>query len=460
MRLSVPLFCSAAALVSPGLAAASPPAPALHTCANGLQVLVVENHATPLMTVQIAVHNGAMTEPPDYNGLSHLYEHMFFKGNAAMPDQTAYLARARALGMEFNGTTNNERVNYFFMTTSDHAADSMVFMRDAIVTPLFDPKELERERVVVTGEIDRNESNPFYYLWHEVEKKVFWKYPTRKDALGARATVLAATVDQLRTIQHRYYVPNNSILVVVGDVHADAIFAQADQIYASWARADDPFVKYPVPKHPPIPRSEVVVVPQPVENMSGHVTWQGPSSGDASVVDTYPGYLLTQATRDPSSRFQKDLVDSGLCVRADFSYDIQRYTGDLSLEYEAVPDKIDGCTTAAFAELAKMRAPDYFADEEMANAVHRFEVWYAQQRETAAGLAQILTWAWSSASLDYYSTFLDKERAVTRADFSRYLDTWVLGKPFVFGAMASPKVIAAGLDKSRLERLAGIGGAR
>ena len=87
----------------------------------------------------------------------------------------------------------------------------MTFMRDAIATPLFDAKELERERVVVTGEIDRNESEPSYHLWHTVEQHVFWKYPTRKDALGKRASVLGATVDMMRTIQKRYYVPNNSI---------------------------------------------------------------------------------------------------------------------------------------------------------------------------------------------------------------------------------------------------------
>ena len=60
----------------------------------------------------------------------------------------------------------------------------MVFMRDAIVSPLFDPKELERERVVVTGEIDRNEATPCYHLSHDVEQQVWWKYPSRKDPLG------------------------------------------------------------------------------------------------------------------------------------------------------------------------------------------------------------------------------------------------------------------------------------
>src|SRR5215813_5029799 len=191
-----------------------------HTCKNGLSVVVVEDHALPLVTIEIAARNGSMTEPPEYNGLSHLYEHMFFKGNAVIPSQEAYFARTRELGMEWNGTTNTERVNYFFTTTADHLRDSMVFMRDAVVSPLFDPKELERERVVVTGEIDRNEATPGYHFWHQVTRRVFWKYPSRKDPLGDRKTVLAATREQMQTIKQRYYVPNNSLLVVTGDVRA------------------------------------------------------------------------------------------------------------------------------------------------------------------------------------------------------------------------------------------------
>src|SRR5215467_10116637 len=102
-----------------------PPKIESHTCANGLTVLVVENHSVPLVTIEIAAKNGSMTEPPEYNGLSHLYEHMFFKANKALPNQEAYMDRAQQLGMAWNGTTNTERVNYFFTTTTDHLKDSM-----------------------------------------------------------------------------------------------------------------------------------------------------------------------------------------------------------------------------------------------------------------------------------------------------------------------------------------------
>ena len=452
---------AAALAVLPAVAYAAAPPLATHVCPNGLEVVVVEKHAVPLVTVEIAAHNGAMTEPPEYNGLSHLYEHMFFKGNAVMPDQTAYMKRAMALGMQFDGTTSTERVNYFFTTTSDHAADAMVFMRDAVVTPLFDPKELARERVVVTEEIDRNESEPGYYIWHTTTQHAYAKYPSRKDPLGKRSTVLAATVEKMKTIQHRYYVPNNSLLVVVGDVKADDVFKQADRIYASWAKADDPFVKFPLVKHPPIAKSEVVLVPQPVENFDALVEWHGPQTSDASVAATYAADIVSVAADEPSSKFQRALVDSGLCVRAGLGYDTERNSGTIILQFEAVPDKVDACTSAVFAELPKLRAPDYFGDDELSNAAHRQAVHAAQARERTDGYAHLVTLTWANASLDYYLSYDDKAAAVTHDDVARYLDTWVLGRPFVFGAMASPALIkSGGVDLHKLEHDAAIGGAR
>src|SRR5215469_8560630 len=86
---------------------------------NGLQVLVIENAKVPLVTIEIAVKNGAYTEGPEYSGLWHLFEHMFFKANRDYPNQEVFLKRTEQLGAIWNGTTNVERVNYFFILEKD-----------------------------------------------------------------------------------------------------------------------------------------------------------------------------------------------------------------------------------------------------------------------------------------------------------------------------------------------------
>jgi zinc protease len=449
--LALPILLVAA------LAAAAPPPIQKHTLKNGLQVLVVEDHSLPLVTVEIAVKNGSMTEPPEYNGLSHLYEHMFFKANAVLPNQEAFLARTRELGLDWNGTTGTERVNYYFTASSDRTPELMAFMRDAVVTPLFDEAELKRERVVVTGEIDRNEANPYYHWWHQTEQRVWWKYPSRKDPLGTRATVLATTRQKMQTIQKRYYVPNNSALLVVGDVKAADIFAQAEKLYAGWKRGADPFKKFPLVKHPPIARTEVVLVKQPVETVNLMLVWHGPSTVGKDVDLTYAADLLGVALDEPSSKFQKTLVESGACVRAGLGWFTQVNTGPITLSLEATPEKTDACVKAALAELARLKAPDYLSDAEMRNSAHRLEVQQVLEREKPSELAHVITFWWASAGLDYYRTYVERLRQVTRADIARYLDRYVLGKPFVLGAMVSPEMEQkVGLGRAHFERLLGI----
>jgi len=80
--------------------------------ANGLEVIVAENHGVPLATIEFDVRNGSFTQRPGTEGLAHMYEHMFFKANAQLPEPDAFIQRSSELGASFNGTTQEERVNY------------------------------------------------------------------------------------------------------------------------------------------------------------------------------------------------------------------------------------------------------------------------------------------------------------------------------------------------------------
>ena len=104
---------------------------------NGLEVVAIENSKVPLATIQIAVKNGAFTEGPEYSGLSHLFEHMFFKANKDYPDQAKFLERIEELGAFWNGTTGEERVNYFFTFDKDSLDAGLRFMNAAIRFPIY-----------------------------------------------------------------------------------------------------------------------------------------------------------------------------------------------------------------------------------------------------------------------------------------------------------------------------------
>lgn len=405
--------------------------------ANGFEIIVLEDHSIPLVTIELAAKNGSYTEPPELNGLSHLYEHMFFKTNRAVANQEEYLRKIGQLGIAYNASTREEVVNYFFTTTSQNLRTAMQFMRDSVRYPLFDEREFEREREVVIGEIDRNESNPFYFLNKEMNDRLFYKYPSRKEALGNRQTVSTATTAMMRLIQSRYYVPNNSALVVTGDVNPEEIFKMAQEFYGDWPRREtDPFVEFPLVEHPPLAKSEGTVITQPVQNVIINIGWHGPSIGkdDAS---TYAADVFSFILTQPNSRFQRALVDSGLTTGVAIGYYTQRNVGPISIIAQTTPEKAHAAIKAIYNEVAHFNDKDYFTDDQLESAKALLEADDLYSREKLSEYAHTLSFWWASTGLEYFRGYLRRLRASSRVDISRYVTTYIQGKPHIAVALLS-----------------------
>jgi len=405
--------------------------------ANGLEVIVLEDHSVPIVTVELAVRNGSFTEPPELNGLSHLYEHMFFKANRAIANAEEYLQKVGQLGIAYNGETREEVVEYYFSTTTPNLRAAMNFMRDATRYPLFDRGEFEREREVVIGEIDRNESEPGYYLNKEMTERLFYKFPSRKNALGNRQTVSSATTEMMRLIQGRYYVPNNSALVVTGDVQAEDVYKMAQEFFGDWARREkDPFVEFPMVDHPPLAKSEGGIIKQPVTNVIIELGWHGPSVGKDDAA-TYAADTFSFIMAQPNSRFQRNLVDTGLVNGVGIGYYTQRNVGPITIFAQTSPDKAKAALRAIYDEIAHFNDKDYYTDEQLESAKALLEADDLYSREKFDEYAKTLGFWWSSTGIDYFRGYLGNLRRTSRADISRYVTTYIQGKPHVGLALIS-----------------------
>ncbi|MGC2238682.1 MAG: pitrilysin family protein [Pyrinomonadaceae bacterium] len=442
------------------------------TLANGMEIIVLPDSSIPLATVELVARNGSFTESPELNGLSHLFEHMFFKANQAtwlyrcenamkgegLSDEgkqvcanplklksqigdVNYLNDADELD-NYNGTTNEEFVNYFYNVTSPYLSSAMRLINDAVRYPTFDEKEFAQEKTVVIGELDRHESTPFYYLDSALKDKLFYKYPTRKKPGGTRETVAAATTAQMRLIQSRYYVPNNVALVVTGDVKPEDVFKSAEQIFGSWERRKvDPFKEFPLVEHPALTKSEGQVVEQPIQNVLIQIGWHGPSIGKDDAA-TYAADVFSYILSQPDSRFQRMMVDSGLVVQADISYYTQRNVGPITVTLVTTPDKAKAALKAAYAEMAQFDKPDYFTDEELENAKTILESRDLFSREKLSDYAHTLGFWWSSTGIEYYRGYYKNLRAISRTDTNRYVKTYIQGKPHIGIALISSEAQA------------------
>ncbi len=408
---------------------------------NGLEVIVLEDHSVPLVTVELAVKNGSYTEPPELNGLSHLYEHMFFKANRAQADEEEYVEKVYQIGMVYNGQTQEEIVNYYFTTTSPNFATAIRFMRDAARYPLFDEKEFAREKEVVIGEIDRHESNPSFYLNDAMITRLFYKYPSRKNPGGNRETVTKSTTEIMKMIQQRYYVPNNSALIITGDVRPEEVFKQAQDLYGDWPRAEDPFIKYPMVEHPPLAKSESAIVKQPIQNVIINIGWHGPSIGKDNPA-TYAADVFSFILRQPNSRFQRALVDTGLVTGVSIGYYTQRNVGPIQIFAQTTPEKARAALKAIYAAIARFNDKDYYTDEQLESAKALLEAEDLYSREKLSDYSHTIAFWWASTGLDYFRGYHENLRKTSRADISRYVTTYIQGKPHVGIAMMSEEAQA------------------
>jgi zinc protease len=405
---------------------------------NGLEVIVVENHGVPLATVEIDVRNGSFTQTPEYAGLAHMYEHMFFKANRAFPDPDDFIGRLGQIGAVFNGTTSEERVNYYMTVTADRMGEAVNLLSAALRDPMFRRDELERERVVVLGEYDRNESSPGFRLGRAVDAKLWTDAGSRKNTIGERDIIQTTTPEKMREIQRRYYIPNNSTLIVTGDVKPTEVFAVAERYLGSWERGPDPFVADPIPPIRPLVKNEAVIVEEQVGAVLVLMQWHGPSVGKDPGA-TYAADVFSDLVNQPGSGFHQRLIDSGLFQSVAINYYTLNHVGPISIVGQTTPQMLNRALAALEAEISRFSDPGYFTPAELEAVKTQRIVSSAFGRERASSLAQTIGFWWSVASLEYYMGYVDNMASQTAADLKSYADRYIVGKPRVTGVLLSPQ---------------------
>lgn len=406
---------------------------------NGLQVLVIENSKVPLATVEIAVKNGSFTEDSVYNGLSHLFEHMFFKANKDYPTQEVFLKRTQELGAIWNGTTYFERVNYFFTFDRDSLQGGLKFLNAAIRFPIYRLEDMKKERVVVDGEFQRSESNPGFQLYNAISKRLWGDLYTRKNPIGIHEIINTATPEKMMVIKDKYYYPNNSLLTICGDVKHEEAFALAEKIFGDWQSSGyDPIEKYPIPPFKPLAKTDYFVKESTIaQTPTIAMAWQGPSFGTDSAA-TVAADVFTNIVSLNSSKLQQALVNTGLASSVGLDYTRSRYTGPISIFVVPNPAKVKECYTELMHQLSMWGNADYYTDEELAIAIATLKRDDVHAKEKPSNLHSLVSYEWCSTSLNNYTDMVDNYQKVTRADIKHYLDTYIVGKPYVAGMIISP----------------------
>jgi predicted Zn-dependent peptidase len=189
---------------------------------NGLEVILHEDHRTPVVAVNIWYHVGSKDEPKDRNGFAHLFEHLMFQGSKHVAEDTFFKYLERAGASERNGTTNLDRTNYFETVPSNQLAMALWLEGDRMGTLLehANDETFKSQREVVKNERRQNYENAPYGLVRQfIRAAVFPEgHPYHLLTIGTPEDLDAATMDDVKAFFRTFYVPNNATLVVAGDL--------------------------------------------------------------------------------------------------------------------------------------------------------------------------------------------------------------------------------------------------
>lgn len=216
-----------------------PRLPACHveTLSNGLEILVIPGASSPVISVQAWVRTGSVHEQEFLGaGISHLLEHLVFKGTRSFGIGDAARAVQQAGGY-LNAYTSFERTVYWVDAPSEGLATALDVTGDLVFHPLLPEEEFEREKEVIRREIAMGKDDPRRVFSEELFATAFREHPCRQPVIGHLGAFNRLTLADVRSYHGRHYVPNNVFFVIAGDVDADEAVAMVRDRFGELAPA-------------------------------------------------------------------------------------------------------------------------------------------------------------------------------------------------------------------------------
>ncbi|GLU43357.1 M16 family metallopeptidase [Allomuricauda sp. NBRC 101325] len=218
-----------------------------YTLKNGLTLLVYEDHKAPIAAVNVWYHVGSKNEKPGKSGFAHLFEHLMFNGSENY--NTDYFQALESIGgTDLNGTTNNDRTNYF-QNVPVSALDQVLFLESDRMGHLLgaiDQERLDEQRGVVQNEKRQGENQPYGKQWDYLTKAMYPKgHPYSWTVIGEMEDLNAASLEDVQEWFKSYYGTANAVVAVAGDVNADEIYDKVVQYFGD------------IPSGPTVERQEV-----------------------------------------------------------------------------------------------------------------------------------------------------------------------------------------------------------
>jgi zinc protease len=406
------------------------------TLENGFTVILKENHSAPVVSIQVWVKTGSANETDKEAGITHLIEHMIFKGTPTK--KTGEIARTiEASGGHINAYTSFDQTVYYVEIASSHFHTGLDVLLDAVQHSLFDPLELKREKEVVLEEYRRSLDIPESRLAKYMMKLCYKKHPYRRPIIGYEETIRSFDRQAILDYMDKWYTPHNMVLVAVGDFDADQALKTIRGLVKNFPKRTG---KNPARQMEPKQMSlRKLVRNEDVEQVYLDMSWHIP----ALTHDHMPALDLIEITlgHGKSSRLYSRLkmqeslvhnIDAGAYALADpgiFSIDATLSPENLKNALEAIESEIDRIT----------REPLSASDLNKAKAIAEADFIFAM--ENMSGQARILAFFETmTGDMHHADQHLARLKRVTASDIRRVAGTYFRPENLSIGILAPKEV--------------------
>jgi zinc protease len=359
--------------------------------ANGLTLVLSENHSTPIVHLNLTYHVGSKNEKPGRTGFAHLFEHLMFKGsqNVQPEAHTSFIA---SVGGQSNAFTTEDETVFWETVPSQYLPLILWLEADRMATLRIDKDTFGNEREIVKEERRmRVDNQPYGRLNEIIYDQAFSVHPYKHATIGSMADLEAASVEDVRDFYRTYYVPSNATMVLSGDFDS----VQATQLVSQYlGRVPKAGREVPrdIPAEPPQIRERRLTLqepwPLPAVVVAYHITYDGNP-------DSYPLHIASKVLSDgESSRIYRKLVyETQMAVAAFGSANLIEHP---NLFYAVaivqpghVPDEV---ATALIGELDRLKS-EPITEHELQRTKNQFARDYVIQRESNQQRAEVLAHA-------------------------------------------------------------------
>ncbi len=401
---------------------------------NGLTVLIHEDHKAPVVAVNIWYHVGSKNEKPGRTGFAHLFEHLMFNGSEHF-NEDYFKALDKIGATDLNGTTSNDRTNYF-ETVPIAAFDQVLWLesdRMGYMVNAITQAKLDEQRGVVQNEKRQGENEPYGLVDEYMTKSVYPAgHPYSWTVIGSMEDLSAASLEDVKDWFRTYYGPNNAVLTVAGDVNTNEALEKVKK-YFGGLQAGPPVVKY---QSWPAKRTGIQrqVMQDRVPQARIYKVWNVPEDGTKEC--TYLDLVSDVLASGKSSRLYKRLVYTEQIATSVYCYVDNREIGTLFTIQADVKPGVDKALVekAIDEELAKFIKDGPTADEVKTVVTKRFA-------STIRGLERVGGFGGKSDILasnetyfgnaDHYKTILKLVEEANPADLQKISRDWLTDGQYV-----------------------------